>query len=131
MNDRRRFVRNFGLLGAVLAGMGSRELAANTAKSTVANDTMPGVDIDNINDNISSLQPDNATSLTLSADNTGTQRLYSSPNSYTISAGYGASAYLVAPSPPPVTNQVRMSVGKDNRLWIEVDGSWKRVALEG
>lgn len=130
MNDRRRFVRNFGLLGAVLAGMGSRELAAEP-KSVLPVPDLPSPSSDNVACDISSLQPDNTTSIVLSADNTGSHRLYSSPNSYTISAGYGSSAYLVAPSPPPVTNQVRMSVGKDNRLWIEVDGSWKRVVLEG
>jgi len=130
MNDRRRFVRNFGLLGAVLAGMGSGELAAEP-KSVLPVPDLPNPSSDNVVCDISSLQPDNTTSIVLSADNTGSHRLYSSPNSYTISAGYGSSIYMVAPSPPPVTNQVRMSVGKDNRLWIEVDGSWKRVALEG
>ena len=28
-------------------------------------------------------------------------------------------------------NNVKMSVGLDDRLWIEVDGKWRRVALEG
>lgn len=130
MNDRRRFVRNFGLLGAVLAGMGSGELAAEP-KPVLPVPDLPNPSNDNVVCDISSLQPDNTTNIVLSADNTGAHRQYPSPNSYTISAGYGATAYLVAPSPPPVTNQVRMSVGKDNRLWIEVDGSWKRVALEG
>jgi hypothetical protein len=27
-------------------------------------------------------------------------------------------------------NRVEMSVGKDNRLWIKVDGKWHRVAIE-
>ncbi len=129
MNDRRRFVRNFGLLGAVLAGMGSAELAANTKPISSAPD-LPNPSSDNVVCDISSLQPDNTTNIVLSADNTGSHRLYSSPNSYTVSAGYGSSIYMVKPT-PTVTNQVKMSVGKDDRLWIEVDGKWKRVALEG
>ncbi len=129
MNDRRRFVRNFGLLGAVLAGMGSAELAANTKPISSAPD-LPNTSSDNVVCDISSLQPDNTTNIVLSADNTGSHRLYSSPNSYTVSAGYGSSIYMVKPT-PTVTNQVKMSVGKDDRLWIEVDGKWKRVALEG
>lgn len=129
MNDRRRFVRNFGLLGAVLAGMGSAELAANTKPISSAPD-LPNPSSDNVVCDISSLQPDNTTNIVLSADNTGAHRLYSSPNSYTVTAGYGSSIYMVKPT-PTVTNQVKMSVGKDDRLWIEVDGKWKRVALEG
>lgn len=129
MNDRRRFVRNFGLLGAVLAGMGSGELAAEP-KSVLPVPDLPNPSNDNVVCDISSLQPDNTTNIVLSADNTGAHRQYTSPNSYTISAGYGSSIYMVKPT-PTVTNQVKMSVGKDNRLWIEVDGKWKRVALEG
>ena len=30
----------------------------------------------------------------------------------------------------PITNQVTMAVGKDNRLWIKVGEDWKRVAIE-
>ena len=30
----------------------------------------------------------------------------------------------------PITNQVNMAVGKDNRLWIKVGEDWKRVAIE-
>lgn len=41
----------------------------------------------------------------------------------------GSSRFILV-AERPITNQVNMAVGKDNRLWIKVGEDWKRVAIE-
>jgi hypothetical protein len=52
-------------------------------------------------------------------------------NTLILSGGYEKSreSTLFGSSINP-KNSVAMTVGKDNRLWIQVGGEWKRLALE-
>lgn len=128
MNDRRRFVRNFGLLGAVFAGMGSAEAARRGLES--CNNSIGVVSNDSPVD-ISHLQPAGRTTLSLLADNEPPKPISYAQTGYTITLGQGSQSYVVTTAPKlEEQNKVNLSVGKDNRLWIEVDGKWRRVALE-
>ena len=42
--------------------------------------------------------------------------------------GYSNSMYSL--NSVQTTNQVSISVGKDNRLWLKIGDEWKRVALD-
>lgn len=128
MNDRRKFVRNFGLLGAVFAGMGSAEAARRGLES---NNHGTGVVSNGSPVDISHLRPLGTTKISLLADNEPPKPASYSQSGYTISLGQGSQSYVVTSSPKfEEQNKVNLSVGKDNRLWVEVDGKWHRVALE-
>lgn len=135
VNARRGFLKGFGLLSAVAAGVATSHLA-NTSTSSVVRDPVnpvlsPPVD--------QALAPLGLVNLTLTADNNPPPPpppvTYGS-GMYLISSGSGSSSYqpilsLGTGSTADTTkNNVKMSVGKDNRLWVEVDGQWRRVALE-
>ena len=102
-NTRRGFLKSLGFLGALASG-------AATAKV-----------IDQKNDiqkeNIDHLAPLGTTTFMLNADNR--EEKLNTHGQYTFTN-----------INPVYTNTVKMSVGKDNRLWLEVDGKWHRVALE-
>lgn len=130
VNARRGFLKGFGLLSAVAAGVATSHLA-NTSTTTAVRDPINPVLVPPVDQ---SLAPLGLVNLTLTADNT--------PPPPPPPITYGNSMYLVGSSSyQPILsvgnhggdatkNNVKMSVGRDNRLWIEVDGQWKRVALE-
>jgi hypothetical protein len=141
MNGRRGFIKGFGLLSAVIAG-GTAAQTANAA-TTVAG---PGLSNDNSStarEAIDHLAPRNgATALTITGDNRPPEP--PKPIVYAESGGY-VSTYTMATSTstpfliggndtsctPKELNSVTMAVGKDDRLWIKIGDSWKRVAIEG
>lgn len=113
--NRRKFVRGAGLLtglvGGVLAG---REVVERIHTKEVIREVSKPVE------DISHLKPPQ------------------SINSLTLQGAYGEEEKKLTDSPfmlsdinRKVTNKVDMSVGLDNRLWIRVDGDWKRVVVEG
>jgi len=134
VNARRGFLKGFGLLSAVVAGASAPYLA-NTGASTVVRNTAdpvlsPPVDV-------SHLAPLGTTTLMLTADNMPPPPpppVTSLNGAYIVAGGnYNTmSPMLSVGSTSPIGNKnnVKMSVGKDDRLWIEVDGKWRRVALE-
>jgi len=130
VNARRGFLKGFGLLSAVVAGA-SAPVLANTSTSSAVRSTnnpvlTPPVD--------QSLAPLGKISLQITADN----RPPPPPppnNSQFFIGGYATPMALIvnaggSVNTPEHNNNVKMSVGKDDRLWIEVDGKWRRVALE-
>lgn len=143
-NHRRGFLKGFGLLSAIAAGAATHHFA-NTGTSVAVRDSVdpvlePPVDI-------SHLAPLGTTNLTLTAYNVPPPPPVHDTNigMQFMPKGFGTPAYLISGSShtQPVTmmslgsgggdpdkNNVKMSVGKDNRLWIEVDGKWRRLALE-
>lgn len=68
-------------------------------------------------ENITHLAPENPTTLVLQG---GVKKQEPPP------LGNG---FYITPN-VEYTNKVAISVGKDNRLWIQVDGEWRRVALD-
>ena len=139
VNARRGFLKGFGLFSAAAGGF----LAAQNSFANTPPPTPIGVPTDAKRDvgpveDIAHLAPLGTTTIALNADNrppppppppsvTGSPYVISATGSYVSSvASLGSDPYV-----PEGHNQIKMSVGKDNRLWIEVDGTWRRVALEG
>jgi hypothetical protein len=101
-NERRRFAGKLvgGLFGSFFVG------------STLAKCDKPKP---NVNESSEGMEPDSKTMLVLQGQNT------KPTGSNSLSYIYSNNQY---------ENRVEMSVGKDNRLWIKVDGKWHRVAVE-
>jgi hypothetical protein len=112
VNARRGFLKGFGLFSAIAGGVSVPVLAQASTGSAVRHaidrDITPPVD--------QALAPLGLTTLQLSASN---KPPLPPSNGYSFTSMANLDA-----------NSVKMSVGKDNRLWVEVDGTWRRVALE-
>ena len=113
--SRRTFLRGFGLVGVVVAGASSA-LANNEPviiQVPVPTPETPKTDF-------AHLAPEkNVNSLIILADN----RTLEEQNT-----GYSNSMYSL--NSVQMTNQVSISVGKDNRLLLKIDDEWKRIALD-
>ena len=105
MNERRKFIKGFGLFGAVLAG-------AASAKVVIEEKEKPVEDISHL------APPDTAYTLQISGS-------YLDKKPEPVNNGM-----LFMPSNTPTTHSVSMTVGKDNRLWMKVGDQWKRVSVE-
>lgn len=138
MNGRRNFIKGFGVLSAVLAGTSVARTAnaATAMASSNLHDDNSSVHCEAIDH----LAPSGRANLTLVSDNTPpAPPAIASFGDGNISMdfypkGYGQTMLCVGSSsfaPPKEQNSVALSVGKDNRLWIQVDGQWRRIALEG
>ena len=136
MQERRRFIKGFGLLGLALSGAAAaRETISNTGVIGVGTgtDNVPAVIDPPVVEDIAHLAPLGLVNIHFQADN----RPPPPPppvnhNSvYMISSGGHYGVGLGNMTSTEGHNNVKMSVGKDNRLWIEVDGQWRRVALDG
>lgn len=114
MNSRRNFLtgsaKGAGIFGAFLGG-----LAAPVIVERVVEKQAPVPKIEP--EDISHLAPESQTTLVLQG---GVKKQEPPSNS----------GYIFAPTNVEYTNKVAMSVGKDNHLWIQVDGQWRRVALD-
>ena len=118
-NSRRGFLKGFGLLSAVAAGAATSHFASTGTSMDVRDPVDPilssAVD--------KALAPSSSSNLTLTADNRPQEAMRINSDG---TWGIGVTAWQ-----PEYQNRVAMSVGKDNRLWLQVDGEWRRVALEG
>ena len=136
MQERRRFIKGFGLLGLALSGAAAaRETISNTGVIGVGTgtDNVPAVIDPPVVEDIAHLAPLGLVNIHFQADNRpppppppvnhNSVYMMSSGGHYGLGIGNMTST--------EGHNNVKMSVGKDNRLWIEVDGQWRRVALEG
>jgi len=131
VNERRRFVKGIGFFAAILGG-GSALSAANSLP--VAVPTVDGLPVTNGSSNpvsgpvvkdISHLAPpENATTIQF------TGAYGQQPKPQVVSSAYGDSYYINGFT-SETTHKVSMTVGLDNRLWIKVGDTWKRVAIEG
>lgn len=116
--DRRKFVRGAGvitgLLGGVLAG---KEVVERIHTREVIREVSKPVE------DISHLKPPQTRQIiTLRGD-------YSNEEKKPVDGFNGL--FDMSLSPPKTTHKVDMTVGLDNRLWIGVNGEWKRVVVEG
>lgn len=110
MNERREFFRKASIFG----------VAALAPVATTVVVTMPK---DHPTEDISNLKPEGNSNLVLNGGlkaRGGTQ----------VTDTNGTSVYFMEPITAEYSNKVEMSVGKDNRLWINVNNEWKRVAIE-
>jgi hypothetical protein len=113
MNSRRNFLtgsaKGAGIFGAFLGG-----LAAPVIVERVTEKQVPKIEPENI----SHLAPESPTTLVLQG---GVKKQQEPPQ---------GNGFIFAPMNVEYENKVAMSVGKDNRLWIQVDGQWRRVSLD-
>ena len=126
--ERRKFLRNGGLLGAILGGAGT---AAVMAQPTVPAVALPPV-VEPKEDISHLAPPSGATTLQINGSypteeekSREVMRIGSDG-----SVGIGTSSQYQFYGTPKQTHSVAMTVGKDNRLWMKVDDTWHRVALE-
>lgn len=136
LNVRRNFLKGVSLLGVAAGGfLAAQNSFANTPPPTPIGSSPVGErDIGPVED-IAHLAPLGKTTLQLSADNTPPP-----PPSPAPIGGLSVDGYTTTGSSYPsilsggykeTDNKVTLSVGKDNRLWIQVNGTWRRVALDG
>jgi hypothetical protein len=138
-NARRGFLKGFGLLSAAAGGfLASQASFANTPSPTpIGSAADIKRDVGPIED-IAHLAPLGKTTLQLVADNIPPPP--PPPPQPAPVGGYGWDGYMITGSSnlsilndgyKETDNRVTLSVGKDNRLWIKIGDTWRRVALEG
>ena len=122
INARRGFLKGFGLLGAAVGGfVAVQDSFANTPPpSPIGSSADVERDVGPVED-IAHLAPLGRINIHLQANN-------EPPPKPVTGSGY---VMFPITQSSENDNKVTMSVGKDNRLWIQVDGKWRRVALEG
>jgi len=115
MTSRRDFFRGgakgAGLAGAFFAGLMTPVVVERVKEVQVLPPKIEPEDI-------SHLAPESPTTLVLQG---GVKKQEPPPS---------GNGFYIAPSNVEYTNKVAMSVGKDNRLWIQVDGQWHRVSID-
>ncbi len=112
--ERRKFIRGAGIVSGLLGGVFAGKVVVEKIHTKeIIREVLPEVEkVD-----ISHLAPENPTTIVLHGNpkpryNQGDNSfIYSNANDY--------------------QNRVELSVGKDNSLWLKVDGDWKRVVTEG
>jgi hypothetical protein len=116
MTSRRDFFRGgakgAGLAGAFFAGLMAPVVVERVKEVQVLPPKIEPEDI-------SHLAPESPTTLVLQG---GVKK-----QNQELPQGNG---FIFAPMNVEYENKVAMSVGKDNRLWIQVDGQWRRVSLD-
>lgn len=108
MDQRRNFLKGFGLLGAFVGGAASAKVVV---EHRVIEEKKPVEDI-------SHLAPENLTTLVLQG------------NPKPVETPASSNGCVFIPTNREFQNKVHLSVGKDNRLWIKVGDDWKRVSVE-
>lgn len=106
MTERRKFMKGFGLLGAVIAGAATTKVVIEHTEKKEQED-------------ISHLAPNDDMSLVLMG-----QKVEKEP------VQLSGSSFYIQPMNHEYKNKVAMAVGKDDRLWIKVGEEWKRVSIE-
>ena len=109
MSERRKFMKGFGLLGAVLAGAATTKVVVEHVEKK-----------EKEKEDISHLAPDEKTTFVLQGN-----QVEKEPVSVA-----GSSSFYIQPLNHEYKNKVSMAVGKDDRLWIKVGEEWKRVSIE-
>lgn len=138
VNARRSFLKGFGLFGAAAGGfLAVQNPIANTPPPTPIGSPTGSEHGVGPSEDIAHLAPLGKTTLQLSADNTPPPPPPPAPTGGLFVDGFTTvGSSLLYPSIlsgglNETDNKVTLSVGKDNRLWIQVNGTWRRVALEG
>lgn len=109
MTERRKFMKGFGLLGAVIAGAATTKVVVEHVEKK-----------EKEKEDISHLAPEEGVTIILQG-----QKIEKEP------VQLQGSGFYIRPMSHEYKNQVSMSVGKDDRLWIKVGEEWKRVSIEG
>jgi hypothetical protein len=123
MNKRRGFLKGLGLFSAVVAG-------AVAPGHTAAEPVLAGTPVPVDNSGVTGQAIDH---LAPASCNHSSIR-FAGYNEVAPPIPTGAfpdsTSFYIAPSQKE-TNFVELSVGKDDRLWMKIGDSWKRIAIEG
>lgn len=122
MNGRRGFIRSLGLVGTIIGGATAAR-ATDSIAMVGSTDTVDSVVVDESPASIAELAPPTAAPM---LQLTGA---YGPPEE--PAPVLESNQFYFAPTNRTVTHSVGMAVGKDNRLWIKIGDSWKRVVVEG
>jgi len=149
VNARRGFLKGFGVGAAVIGGFASVS-AANAASVVGGSVPVGGGESGRVTEagDISHLAPrEGIPTFQIQGDNrpppppqpVQSWSAFNVPDdlsTYTVTSVGGS--YISSPSisygspcPSNEMNNVSMAVGKDDRLWIKVGDTWKRVVVEG
>jgi hypothetical protein len=138
MQERRRFIKGFGLLGLALSGAAAaREAVSNTGVIGVGTGTnnVPAVIDPPVVEDIAHLAPLGKVTLQLTADNTPPPPppppQSFTPGIVTLTGSSYSYPTILSNGYKETDNKVTLSVGKDDRLWIKIGDTWRRVALDG
>ena len=126
--ERRKFLRNGGLLGAILGATGGA-VALSQPQEAAA---VPLPTVVPTKEDISHLAPpSSATTLQImgSYPEEKPQETMRLGSDGSLGIGTSGGPYYFSSSAKQ-THSVSMTVGKDNRLWMKVGDQWHRVALE-
>jgi hypothetical protein len=126
VNERRRFVKGIGFFAALLGGGSAAGAAANAAimgTSNVPNHNLAAASEPVVEDTSHLAPPENATTIQI----TGAYGEQPKPQ---VVSSLASNSYYINGFNQETTHKVSMTVGLDNRLWIKVGDTWKRVALE-
>lgn len=106
--SRRKFFSGAGLLGGLVAGVAATKLTVEVIERQ-----KPSEDISHL------APPSNATTISIVGS-------YEEPPKQVTQNG----PFVFVPINQQVTNQVSLTVGKDNRLWMKIGDEWKRVSID-
>ena len=131
VNERRRFVKGIGFFAAILGG-GSALGGANSLPVAVpAVDSLSVTDVTSnpvsepVVEDISHLAPpENAKTIQF----TGAYGEQPKPQ---VVSSIASNSFYINNFNQETTHKATMAVGLDNRLWLKVGDTWKRVAIEG
>jgi hypothetical protein len=117
MKKRRSFLRSFGLLGVAVAGASAAMANNDPIIIPAPTPEEPKTDF--------ALKPEGTGLLHLQADNRTEEEILAERKKFDATNNY-----MFYGLDNKITNELQMSVGKDNRLWIKVNDEWRRVSLD-
>ena len=130
--NRRKFIRGTGLIGGLLGGVlaGKEVIERIHTKETVVKEMLPApVDIADVD-----MQPVGNTILALKGNSKPPETVVQERFRLGPSGlGIGGSSMVFNTAtivPTEYDLEVGLSVGRDKRLWVKIDGEWRRVALD-
>ena len=117
--ERRKFIRGAGIVSGLLGGVFAGKVVVEKIHTKeIIREVLPEVEkVD-----ISHLAPENPTTIVLHGN--------PKPKTYSNQDSNGIGGFMYT-NTNDYQNKVELSVGKDNSLWLKVDGDWKRVVTEG
>ena len=131
VNERRRFVKGIGFFAAILGGGSALSVANSLPVAVPTVDSLPVTNgssnpvSEPVVEDISHLAPpENATAIQI----TGAYGEQPKPQ---VVSSLASNSFYINGFNQETTHKVSMTVGLDNRLWLKVGDTWKRVALEG
>ena len=128
INTRRGFLKGAGIFGTIVGGVAAGKMIVEKHhhETKVIEAPTP------VKEEISHLVPKTDNTLVITADNSDSKPLSFATSGHERMRISSTGELGIGVSSPPISsmNTVRLSVGKDDRLWVKVNDEWKRIAIE-